>query len=70
IGAAAVVAGGAVLSWNGHAGFAWGNLWVVAACFAWSIDDNLTRKISGVDPVRLTAIKGWPARSTSASRCR
>ncbi|HKR18950.1 MAG TPA: DMT family transporter [Stellaceae bacterium] len=61
IGAAAVVAGGVVLSWNGHAGFDWKNLWIVAACFAWSIDDNLTRKISGVDPVRLTAIKGLVA---------
>ena len=61
LGAAAVVAGGVVLSWSGRAGFAWANLWIVAACFAWAIDDNLTRKISGVDPLRLTAIKGLAA---------
>lgn len=61
LGAAAVVAGGVALSWKGHAGFDWDNLWIVAACFAWSIDDNLTRKISGVDPIRLTAIKGLVA---------
>jgi drug/metabolite transporter (DMT)-like permease len=61
LGAAAIVAGGAMLSWGGRVGFAWGNLWIVGACFAWAIDDNLTRKISGVDPLRITAIKGLAA---------
>lgn len=61
LGAAAIVAGGAVLSWGGHVGFNWGNLWIVAACLAWAVDDNLTRKISGADPLRITAIKGLVA---------
>ncbi|MDE2165300.1 MAG: DMT family transporter [Alphaproteobacteria bacterium] len=61
LGAAAVVAGGAVLSWGGPVGFDWANLWIVGACFAWAIDDNLTRKISGADPLRITAIKGLVA---------
>ncbi len=61
LGAAAIVAGGAVLSWSGRIGIAWGNLWIVAACLAWAIDDNLTRKISGADPLRITTIKGLVA---------
>ncbi|MGB8181868.1 MAG: DMT family transporter, partial [Stellaceae bacterium] len=61
LGAAAIVAGGAVLSWGGRFGFDWGSLWIVAACLAWAIDDNLTRKISGADPLRITAIKGLVA---------
>jgi len=61
LGAAAVVAGGAVLSWGGDFSFAWGNLWIAAACFAWAIDDNLTRKISAADPLRITTIKGLVA---------
>lgn len=33
-------------------------LFVVGACLAWAIDNNLTRRVSGSDPVQLGALKG------------
>jgi drug/metabolite transporter (DMT)-like permease len=33
----------------------------VAACTLWALDNNLTRKISGSDPVQIAAIKGVAA---------
>lgn len=63
-GAAAILAGALVLSWTGstHA-IGWGALLVAGACVAWGIDNNLTRKISGADPVQIAAIKGFVAGS-------
>lgn len=59
IGAAAILAGAAVLAWPHEGpGFGLGAILVVAACIAWGIDNNLTRKISGADPVQLSMIKG------------
>lgn len=63
IGAAAIIAGGLLLSWSGglKLNHAWGPLWIALACLAWGIDNNLTRRISSGDPVQIAAIKGLAA---------
>lgn len=43
---------------NWHLSFSWASLCVVAACLGWGIDNNLTRKVSHLDPVQISAIKG------------
>jgi len=59
VGAAAILAGAGVLSWQGGpAGFGLGALLVAAACLAWGIDNNLTRKLSASDPIALALVKG------------
>lgn len=61
-GAAAIVAGAAVLSWrDGAFGLGPGALAIICACVAWGVDNNLTRKLSSADPVQITAIKGVAA---------
>lgn len=42
-------------------GMSIGALFVAAACFAWAIDNNLTRRVSAGDPVTISAIKGVAA---------
>ena len=63
LGMVAIVAGGVLLSWEGH--LAWGGLagplMVVGACLAWGIDNNLTQKISAGDPVQIAMVKGLAA---------
>jgi drug/metabolite transporter (DMT)-like permease len=56
----AIVAGGVVLSWpaEGRAALATGALAVAAACLCWAVDNNLTQRVSGGDPVQVAAIKG------------
>jgi drug/metabolite transporter (DMT)-like permease len=62
VGAAAILAGALVLSWQGGpAGFGLGALAVVGACVAWGVDNNLTRTLSAADPVQIAAIKGLVA---------
>jgi len=63
LGAAAILAGAVLLSWNGGAlgGVPLGAVFVAGACFAWGIDNNLTRKISGADPLQIAAAKGLVA---------
>lgn len=65
LGFALILAGGALLSWEGGVGgrFAlpMGSLAIAAACFCWAVDNNLTQKVSGADPLRLAAIKGTAA---------
>jgi drug/metabolite transporter (DMT)-like permease len=55
-----IVAGAAVLAWQGGADrdLTLGALAVIGACVAWGIDNNLTRKVSLSDPVQIAAIKG------------
>lgn len=61
-GAAAILAGAIVLSWNGGpGGLSWGALLIAGACLAWGIDNNLTRKLSGADPVQIAMVKGLVA---------
>lgn len=59
IGAAAILAGAVLLSWQGGpAGVGLGALAIAGACLAWGVDNNLTRKLSSADPVQIAAIKG------------
>jgi drug/metabolite transporter (DMT)-like permease len=62
LGAAAILAGAIVLSWQGPAGdFGIGALAIVGACLAWGVDNNLTRKLAAADPIQIAMIKGLGA---------
>ncbi|MBS0521376.1 MAG: EamA family transporter [Proteobacteria bacterium] len=62
LGAAAILAGAGLLSWQGGpAGIGSGAVAIVGACIAWGIDNNLTRKLSSADPVQIAMIKGLAA---------
>lgn len=62
IGAFSILTGAVLLSWQGQAlAFNAGALLVVAACAAWGIDNNLTRKLSAADPMQIAMIKGLAA---------
>src|SRR5579872_2581486 len=65
-GAAAILAGAVLLSWqSGPGGFGLGALAIAGACLAWGIDNNLTRKLSAADPVQIALIKGLVAGSVN-----
>ena len=61
LGAFAILAGAALLSWQGRAGLELGGLLIAAACLCWGIDNNLTRKLSSADPVQIAMLKGLVA---------
>ncbi|MBS4045120.1 MAG: DMT family transporter [Alphaproteobacteria bacterium] len=62
LGAAAILLGALLLSWQGDTGgMGFGAVAVVAACLCWGIDNNLTRKLSSADPVQIAMIKGLAA---------
>jgi drug/metabolite transporter (DMT)-like permease len=63
LGMLAIVAGGVVLCWDGglRLGGLLGPLAVAGACLAWAIDNNLTQKVSGGDPVQVAMLKGLVA---------
>ena len=61
LGALAILAGAALLSWQGRASLDWGAVMIVAACVSWGIDNNLTRKLSSADPVQIAMLKGLVA---------
>jgi len=65
----AIVAGGALLSWQEapRMADAAGPLFIAAACLAWALDNNLTRRISGGDAVTLAALKGLVAGAVNFS---
>ena len=58
-----IVLGGLCLSWTGRpeVGLPWGSLSIIGACLAWAVDNNLTRKLSGGDPVQIATLKGLVA---------
>lgn len=60
LGMGAIVAGALVLSWPREVQFAgiWPMLAVLGACFAWGIDNNLTRKLSLTDATWIASVKG------------
>jgi len=60
LGMACLVAGAAVLSWSGRPSLsgAMGPAAIVAACLAWGLDNNLTRKVSLADPLQIVELKG------------
>ena len=63
LGMAAIVAGAIVLSWPKEAEFSdvWASLAILGACFAWGIDNNLTRKVSLSDATWIASVKGLTA---------
>ena len=65
-GAVSILAGAVLLSWRGEGvTLSSGALLVVAACLAWGIDNNLTRKLSAADPIQIAMIKGLAAGSVN-----
>jgi drug/metabolite transporter (DMT)-like permease len=68
LGAAAILAGAVILSWQGGAmAFGAGALLIAAACLAWGIDNNLTRGLSAADPVQIATLKGLVAGSVNTA---
>jgi len=65
VGLMAIVAGGLLLSWHElpRAGSLIGPLLIAAACLAWALDNNLTRRISGGDATTIACLKGLVAGS-------
>jgi drug/metabolite transporter (DMT)-like permease len=63
LGMTAIVAGGVVLSWAEipRDGGLLGSVLIAAACLAWGIDNNLTRRVSGGDAVTIAGLKGLAA---------
>ena len=57
-----ILSGGVLLSWQGGAlRIPPGALAIIGACLCWGIDNNLTQKVSGGDPVQITMTKGLVA---------
>jgi drug/metabolite transporter (DMT)-like permease len=69
LGMLAIVAGGVVLSWEGRADFGGlvGPMAIAGACLCWGIDNNLTQKVSGGDPVQVAMLKGLFAGSVNVA---
>ncbi len=67
LGMALIAAGGICLAWMGRFGVdvPWRSLAIAGACFAWAVDNNLTRKVSAVDPVQIAMLKGLVAGSVT-----
>jgi drug/metabolite transporter (DMT)-like permease len=66
VGALAILCGAVLLAWDGTGiSLDLGALLIAGACLAWGIDNNLTRKLSGADPVQIAMIKGIFAGSTN-----
>ena len=62
-----IVLGAVILSWPDESRFSavWPALAVLGACFAWSLDNNLTRKVSLSDASWIASIKGLVAGSVN-----
>jgi drug/metabolite transporter (DMT)-like permease len=55
-----------VLSWGGGGlRLDAGALLIAAACLCWGLDNNLTRRLSSADPIRIALIKGLAAGSVN-----
>lgn len=65
IGMMSIAIGAMVLSWNpaGRIVLDGSALLVAGACLAWAVDNNLTRMVSGGDPLQIAALKGLAAGS-------
>ncbi|WP_400770454.1 DMT family transporter [Methylosinus sporium] len=63
LGMALIVAGSLCLAWSGAPSLsgALGPLAIAAACLAWAVDNNLTRRVSLSDPLQIVQIKGMVA---------
>lgn len=69
VGMVLVLAGGALLAWPQTLSFAGlaGPLAIAAACLAWALDNNFTRKVALRDPVAVAMIKGLAAGSVNVA---
>jgi len=69
LGMLAIVTGGLFLSWQGRAGLGGlaGPVAIAGACLCWAIDNNLTQKVSGGDPVQVAMLKGLAAGSVNVA---
>jgi drug/metabolite transporter (DMT)-like permease len=68
LGMGAIVAGGLALAWPGEGaggGSLRATLLVLAACLAWAVDNNLTRKVSLADATWIAMAKGLVAGTTN-----
>lgn len=67
IGMGLIVIGAIVLGWPSQLSFSglWPALAVLAACFAWGLDNNLTRKLSLSDAAWIASVKGLIAGSVN-----
>jgi drug/metabolite transporter (DMT)-like permease len=67
LGMVLIAAGAVVLSWPAEVSFAgmWPALAVLGACFAWGVDNNLTRKVSLHDATWIASVKGLVAGSVN-----
>lgn len=65
LGMGMIIAGAVVLSWprETHTTAVWPALCVLGACFAWGLDNNLTRHVSMADASWLASVKGLVAGS-------
>ena len=61
LGAFAILAGAALLSWQGAGVVPMERVADRRACLCWGIDNNLTRKLSSADPVQIAMLKGLVA---------
>lgn len=70
LGMAAIASGAVILSWPAEARFAGAMpaLLILAACLAWGIDNNLTRKVSLADASWIATIKGLAAGSVNLAQ--
>lgn len=61
-----ILAGGTLLSLGGgQGGTRPGAALIAGACLCWALDNNLTRRISGSDPVQIAMFKGLAAGATN-----
>jgi drug/metabolite transporter (DMT)-like permease len=60
LGMVLLVAGGLLLAWSAQPTLDTfiGPLAIIGACFAWGVDNNLTRKVSLSDPLQIVQLKG------------
>ena len=67
LGMASIAAGAVILSWPQKVSFSglWPALSILGACFAWGIDNNLTRKVSLNDATWIASVKGLVAGSVN-----
>jgi len=67
LGMLAILAGALFLSVSGETRITglWPALAVLGACFAWGVDNNLTRKVSLTDAAWIASVKGWVSGSVN-----
>jgi drug/metabolite transporter (DMT)-like permease len=73
LGMACIVAGAVVLTWQpggspeGDPGSLWPSIAIIGACFAWAVDNNLTRNVSLADATFVAMVKGLTAGITNVA---